>query len=329
MKREFISNVKRNLMIRTIAITKKHQIVKGKPIEELLSNDYLWYWIDFDQPDEEQIAKLRNPLEFHPLAIEDCIHTLQRPKLDNYDDYTFFVMHSLHPHKLAKEELNLFLGEKYVVTFHLSVSNEIDEVWSRLEESKDINKWDPYLILYHVLDKIVDNYFPIIYEFEDELNQIEDNSTKQTMEELLESLFDIRHDLLAMRHSVTPMSELVYRMLNSHRLTGIQKKIAYFSDIYDHLLKISSLIDSSREITADIRDSYLSMNAHQTNKVMKVLTVITTIFMPLTLIAGIYGMNFKYMPELGWKPGYFFTLALMLMISLGMWAWFTIKGWFK
>ncbi|MED1202393.1 magnesium/cobalt transporter CorA [Heyndrickxia acidicola] len=316
-------------MIRTIAITKTHQIVKGKPIEEILSDDYLWYWIDFDQPAEEEIAKLRSPLNFHPLAIEDCIHTLQRPKLDYYDEYTFFVMHCILPYNLEKEELNLFLGETYTVTFHHSVSKEIDEIWNRLEAAKDAAKWDPYLILYHVLDKIVDNYFPIIYQLEDELNHIEANSTKQSMEDLLEGLFAIRHDLLAMRHSVTPMSELVYRMLNSHRLTGIKKKTAYFSDIYDHLLKISSLIDASREITADIRDSYLSMNAHQTNKVMKVLTVITTIFMPLTLIAGIYGMNFKYMPELEWKPGYFFTLGLMVVISSGMWLWFTLKGWFK
>jgi magnesium transporter len=132
-----------------------------------------------------------------------------------------------------------------------------------------------------------------------------------------------------LRHTIIPMRDLLYRMLNSHRLETIQGKKEYFADIYDHLLKLSEMIDANREMTADIRDSYISYNSHQTNRVMKVLTVITTIFMPLTFIAGIYGMNFEHMPELNWDYGYFFILSIMLLIGVGMYVWFKRKGWFR
>ncbi|MGE8205083.1 magnesium/cobalt transporter CorA [Heyndrickxia sp. NPDC080065] len=316
-------------MIHTLAITLENKLVKDVPIDELISSNYLWYWIDFDHPTDEEILNLRNPLKFHPLAIEDCIYKLQRPKLDYYDDHTFFVIHSLHPNELLKEEINIFLGENYIVTFHHHESKEINDVWSLVENNDLSEEWDSYLILYQVMDKIVDNYFPIIYKLEDRLNEIEDNSKAESMEELLESLFDTRHDLLSMRQTITPMSDLLYRMLNSHRLHGIQSRSAYFTDIQDHLLKLASMIEANRELTADIRDSYLSLNAHQTNRVMKVLTVITTIFMPLTMIAGIYGMNFDIMPELHWKFGYFIVLFIMFLIGAGMSIWFMKKGWFK
>ena len=121
----------------------------------------------------------------------------------------------------------------------------------------------------------------------------------------------------------------MYRMLNSQRLPGIEQNKAYFLDIYDHLLKLSELIEANREITADIRDSYLSYNSHQTNRVMKVLTVFTSIFMPLTFIVGIYGMNFENMPELKWQYGYFGVMILMTVIGMGMYIGFRKKGWFK
>jgi magnesium transporter len=176
---------------------------------------------------------------------------------------------------------------------------------------------------------MVDNYFPLVYQVEDTLNELDENSKGRSMEALLEDLFDTRHQLLALRHTVTPMRDLVYRIINSQRMTKMQIKIEYFSDIHDHLLKLTEMVEANRELASDIRDSYISLNSHQTNHVMKVLTVITTLFMPLTFIAGIYGMNFHYMPELTWKYGYFITLFLMFLVVLGMSLWFKKKGWFK
>jgi len=316
-------------MIRTIAFTQSHEIRTGMSIHELISGDYRWYWIDFNEPTPDEIEFLKEPLRFHPLAIEDCIHTLQRPKLDYYDYYNFFVVQALNADSMDKEEVDLFLGTNYIITFHMEVNREIDDVWSRLELTKTPGNWDPSLVLYHVIDKIVDNYFPLVYKFEDLLNEIDENSAGRSMEELLEDLFDTRHELLSLRHTITPMRDLVYRMINSHRLADILARKEYFNDIHDHLLRLGEKVEASRELTTDIRDSYLSMNSHETNRVMKVLTVITTIFMPLTFIAGIYGMNFENMPELNWQYGYFGALFTMSIIGLTMFLWFRKKGWFK
>lgn len=316
-------------MIRTIAISQTNQLKPDLSIEELISGDFKWYWIDFHQPTTEEIEFLRTPLSFHPLAIEDCIHTLQRPKLDYYEDHTFLVTQALNQQMITREEIDFFLSKNYIVTFHHKISTEIEEVWKRCNLSTNIETWDPSHVFYLVLDKMVDNYFPLVYQIEDRLNEIDENSKGRSMEALLEDLFDTRHHLLSLRHTITPMRDLIYRVLNSQRMTSIQRKREYYSDIHDHLLKLTEMIEANRELTTDIRDSYISINSHQTNHVMKVLTVITTIFMPLTFIAGLYGMNFHYMPELTWKYGYFATLGLMILVAIGMSVWFKKKGWFK
>ncbi|QCJ42290.1 magnesium/cobalt transporter CorA [Bacillus sp. S3] len=316
-------------MIRTIAVNQKHEVIKDVEIAKLVKEDFLWYWIDFHQPIKEEIDFLRNPLSFHPLAIEDCIHHLQRPKLDYYEGYAFFVIQALNPKMIAREEVNIFLSKNYIVTFHHKHSPEIDEVWNRFSQAANMKQWDPSHVFYYVLDNMVDNYFPLVNQIDDTLNEIDENSKGRSMEALLKDLFDTRHDLLSLRHTIAPMRDLLYRILNSQRLTSIEGKTAYFSDIHDHLLKLTEMIEASRELTTDIRDSYISINSNETNHVMKVLTVITTIFMPLTFIVGVYGMNFTHMPELTWKYGYFGALLLMLFIAVGMTIWFIKKGWFK
>lgn len=316
-------------MIRIMAVNQHHKVIKNLQIADVITGNYLWYWIDFCEAKKDESDLLRDPLNFHPLAIEDCINTLQRPKLDYYEEYTFFVTQALNPKTMSREEINFFLGQNFVVTFHHQTSPEIEEVWRRMNQVDDHKKWDPSHVLYYVLDKMVDNYFPLVYQIEDTLNEIDGNSKPRTMEVLLGDLFDTRHDLLSLRHTVTPMRDLVYRIINSQRLPGIKGKVEYFSDIHDHLLKLSEMIEANRELTTDIRDSYISLNSHESNHVMKVLTVFTTIFMPLTFIVGIYGMNFKYMPELSWKYGYFGSLAAMFIIGAGMSLWFKSKGWFK
>lgn len=316
-------------MLRTVAVTHGHKVEYDLSLQDILKGDYLWYWIDFNQPSQQEIDLLREPLDFHPLAIEDCILHLQRPKLDHYEDYTFFVVQAINQWTMEREEINIFLGEKYIVTYHHLPSIEIDDVYSKFTQSTSIKKWDPLHVFYNVIDKMVDNYFPPVYQIEDTLNEIDENSRKRSMEELLEDLFDTRHELLSLRHTITPMRDLIYRVLNSQRLEAVQGRKVYFSDIHDHLLKLTEMIEANRELASDIRDSYISLNSHQTNHVMKVLTVITTIFMPLTFIVGVYGMNFSNMPELHWKYGYFGALFVMLVIAVWMSIWFKKKGWFK
>ncbi|RDU38809.1 magnesium and cobalt transport protein CorA [Neobacillus piezotolerans] len=317
-------------MIRTLAISQIGQRSTDIPVVELASRDSAsWYWIDFNSPSDEESMLLSNPLNFHPLAIEDCLHKLQRPKLDYYDGYTFFVTHSINQETLEKEEVNIFLGKNFIVTFHYQPSREITEVWNRASAPGQKEEWSPSLILYHILDQLVDNYFPPLYTIEDQLDEMDESYSGGYTEDLLKEVFEIRQRLLMLRHTVTPTRDLIYRMLNSQKLTELQIRHAYFSDIHDHLLKLTDMIDSNRELTKDIRDSVLSMNSHETNRVMKVLTVITTIFMPLTFIAGIYGMNFDFMPETSLKYGYFVSLGVMGIIASAMFLFFWKKGWFK
>jgi magnesium transporter len=292
---------------------------------------YQWMWIDLTDPTDAEVQILTKVFSFHPLAIEDCInHTIQRPKLDYYHDHTFFIVHALNQN-LNKDELSIFIGENYIVTFHYRDLQEINQVWNKLISitGHNISNWNHYVIFHHLLDKAVDNYFPILYELEDALDDLGEKRRVDSNEKQLDLLFDIKSKLISLRHTINPMRDLLYRVLNSHKLDGVIERKEYFSDIYDHLLKLSEMVDSNREITNDLRDSYLSLTAHQQNKIMQTLTVITTIFMPLTFIAGIYGMNFENMPELKWDSGYFLILSLMATIGLSMFIWFKKRGWFK
>ncbi|MFC0522179.1 magnesium/cobalt transporter CorA [Pontibacillus salicampi] len=315
-------------MIRTLALTKAGELQQDIPVRDLFHSNIAWYWVDFYIPSPEETKELETEFEFHPLAVEDCIHTLQRPKLDYYEDYTFIVIHALHARSLTKQELDIFHGEGYIVTYHKEESPELEQVWNRLQRAPHPNKWEEDHVLHQLLDKVVDNYFPIVYAIEDHINDIEDNTRQLSMEKLLEQLFDTRADLLALRQTVHPMRDLLYRMLNSQHMDGVMERKEYFSDIHDHLMKVSELIESNREMTTDIRDSYMSLNSHETNRTMQILTVISTIFMPLTFIVGVYGMNFKYMPELDERYAYFVVMSVMVVIAILMFMWFKRKGWF-
>jgi len=317
-------------MISIIGVLPDDTLVTDVPVEKETLEKFKWYWVDFSDPTPQEFNLLAAVFDFHPLAIEDCGILLQRPKLDYYDGYNFYVTHTVKEEEdeIIKEELDFFVGKNFVVTFHFEKSREVTQVWDRISQRAAVGDWDPYYVFYQILDKLVDTYFPLIYNLEGRLDVIEDNEKNQSMDELMEELFDIRHMLLHIRQTVNPMRDLLYRMLNSQHLTEIKKRREYFSDIYDHLLKVSELVSSNREITTDIRDSYLSMTSHQSNEVMKVLTIITSIFTPLTLISGIYGMNFQYMPELDDRYSYFIVLGIMLMIGLSLFFWFKKKGWF-
>lgn len=316
-------------MIYYIGITNDNHLEKGDSLFNIDMTNYKWFWVDFSEPTEEEILHLSNTFHFHPLAIEDCVQELQRPKLDYFNHYTFFVTHALREEggELIKEELDFFVGETFIVTFHKQPSIEVTKVWNDLLSQTSVEHWDPYYVFYEILDKIVDNYFPIIYKIEDELEKI---IVQKTGIQPMNDLMEIRSMLLQLFHSINPMKDLLYRMLNSHHLNlnQIDERREYFSNIHDHLLKLSEKVMSNREVTADIRDSYISLNAFQTNHVMKLLTIITSIFAPLTFIAGIYGMNFRNIPELSWKYGYYITLCVMFLIGVAMLIWFKRKGWF-
>lgn len=318
-------------MIRTLAVKKNREAVIGAPLKDLRLEDYEWVWVDFDTPTPEESSLLETYFRFHPLAVEDCLHILQRPKLDYYEDLQFLVLHGLDPDSLQAAEVDLFLSPSLFVSFHMKPMMEMDEAWERVSKhagSGKVRENGPTFAAYTVMDKLVDQYFPSLFAIEDELADIESQSGEESVEDLMQQVFELRSKLLKLRRTVVPMRDLLYRVVNSQHVQR-HGHHAYFSDIYDHLLKLADMIEADREMTADLRDSYISLNSNRMNNIMKTLTVITTIFMPLTLIAGIYGMNFDHMPELHWRYGYGLVLLLMFVLGGGMVLWFMRRGWFK
>lgn len=316
-------------MIRALGITKDLELINDISLKDLNDPNIKWYWVDFDSPNEDEITVLSNSFNFHTLSIEDCLHFLQRPKVDNYDNYNFFVFHSLNQKTLGAEELDIFIGDKYIVTFHAAHLYEVDYVWEKVLSDKDILTKNHIYITYLIVNKIVTEYFPSVYKIEDTLNNLDSFAKYQSLNNLMNKVFDIRSDLLKLRRLINSMRDLLYSILNSTDFEAFEYSKLHFTDIYDHLLRLSEMIEANRDITADIRDSYLSISSDRMNRIMMFFTVITSIFIPLTFITGIYGMNFQYMPELEWRYGYFIVLSVMALISIIMFLWFKHKRWFK
>ena len=312
-----------------IAITNDLKLICDLPLDDLSKENIMWYWMDFNNPSQDEIFILDSYFHFHHLSIEDCVFSFNAPKLDYYDNYNYFVLNALNQDTLDPVEVSLFVGNKYIVSYHSSELNELDEAWERAKT--DEGNWDkgPSYIAHQILDNIVDYFFPAINKIEDRLDEIENTVKTKNIRSLMDEIFGIRSDLLKLRRTITSMRDLLYRILNSERLIGFHEHKLYFSDIHDHLIKLSEMIASDRELTSDMRDNYMSINSSRMNKHMMVLTVISSIFIPLTFIVGVYGMNFENMPELTWKYGYFIILLIMTIIAVEMLIWFKRKGWFN
>ncbi|MED0660942.1 magnesium/cobalt transporter CorA [Bacillus smithii] len=316
-------------MIRTCAVDKDNQIVYDVPLRDLNNEHTVWYWVDFSEPSDEENSLLRDFFHFHPLAVEDCLDELiERPKVDFYKNYLFFLLHSIQQTTLATDEVEVFMNSHMLVTYHKQPNRAINNSWVRLKKEEGLKK-GPIFVVHSIIDQIVDDYFQPVFHIEDALNQIEENSDREAVNELLDKIFEIRHDMSKLRRSILPMRDLLYRLLNSENVSFIEDQRFYFHDIYDHLLKLSEMLESYREFSADIRDNYMSFNSNKTNNIMMTLTIITTIFMPLTFIVGIYGMNFDYMPELHIKYAYYMVLIGMACIAFFMFLIFVKIGWLK
>lgn len=314
-------------LINTLALTESLELLVDVSVDRLSEPDINWYWVDISTPEESDILLLSDYFHFHHLAIEDCLHLYERPKVDFYDKYNFFVLNALNLPNLTSVDLNLFVGKNYVVSFHKTDLIELSNLREKLISNQNIWTEGHLYITYLIFDKIVDQYFPAVFKIEDSLSKIVIRASKNVSHIVIDRVFSLREDLLKLRRNINSMKELLYRILNSEHLQDFRNNKHYFNDIYDHLLKLSDIVDSNREMTADMRDSFLSINSNRMNKIMTILTVISSIFIPLTFIVGIYGMNFDIMPELRWKYGYFIILGIMGAIGVAMFLWFKVKGW--
>jgi magnesium transporter len=312
-------------MIHTYALTKDNLLKENVKLQDIMTPEYKFFWVDFEEPTEEETRILSDFFHFHPIAVENCLHWIQRPNMSFYEETIFFIFHSLDQATFKCSEVDVFVGEHFIVSYHQVPEQAIEEAKIKVKAIKEPEKLGPLFVLHKILDELVDHYFPIMHQIEDKLLEFEENETRS--KKIIEEVYEIRGDLIRLRKTIIPMRDLLYRMINSERIKEMGKYQHYFADIYDHLMKLNDMLGDNQEITADMRDNFMSVQSNKMNSIMMTLTVITTIFMPLTFIAGVYGMNFEHMPELHWRYGYFFILGFMFVLAVSMSIWFYRKGW--
>ncbi|MEN6622674.1 MAG: magnesium/cobalt transporter CorA [Smithella sp.] len=294
-------------------------------------NVITWITVDGLQ-DTAMLEELGNIYGLHPLVLEDILNTDQRPKMEDYGDYLYFVLRSFSEEgngHLISEQVSIILGKNFVLSFREKESAIFEPIQARLAANKGrIRKSGADYLLHAIIDNIVDNYFVSMEALEEEIELLEDELVQRTASATLGKIHSLKRKLIFIRKSLSPLREAISALERSDSLLIGESTGIYFKDIFDHVIAIIDSVETFRDMLSGMLDIYLSSVSNRLNEVMKVLTIIATIFMPLTFIAGVYGMNFKYMPELEWRWGYFGTLGLMLVVALLMIYYFQKKKWF-
>jgi magnesium transporter len=305
--------------------------IDQEKIKDHLKRDQ-FFWLDLAAPTQDDLARLGEVFGFHPLALEDSEQFGQRPKLDNYGDYVFLVFYGAWQHgpddTAPLREVHLFISGHYLVTIHREPLPPLDQ---QREQLAGRALHSEQFLLYRVLDALVDSFFPLLSDMDDEIDELEAAVLADPDEHQLERLFALKRELVAMRKVVTPQRDLFVRSVDEiSALPGFQlDERDYFRDVYDHLIRISDLIDSYRDLLSGATDLYLSTISNRQNDVMKQLTVIATIFLPLAFITGFFGQNFASMVRTIDRPWAFWVLGVgsMLATVLGLLVYFRRKRW--
>jgi magnesium transporter len=279
-----------------------------------------------------EIEKLGEHYNLHPLVLEDIVNTSQRPKIDDYNDYIFLVAQMMYydsEEQIVNEQISFILGPNYVLTFQEAEGDVFDSLRDRIRNSKGrVRQHGSDYLLYALIDSIVDHYYAIIETMGNKVEELEDQLFEGLKEdEITNEIQILKREILKIRRAIFPLREIINRIEKSESKLIEEKTQRYFSDVYDHVIQISETIEIYREMIWSLMDMYMTNISNKMNEVMKVLTIIATIFIPLTFIAGIYGMNFQYIPELELKNGYFYIWGLMILIFIGMLYYFKRKKW--
>ncbi len=288
-------------------------------------------WIDICGLHEtELLDEFGQIFGLHPLILEDIAHIGQRAKLEEFDDYFFLVIKMLYfeNDELIEEQVSTVLGPNYVLTFQEKPGDVFEPLRQRIRSQKyRISKSGPDYLFYSLMDIIVDNYFVVLEKIGDTIEDLEEELLNNPDRSTLQKIHLLKRNLFTMRRAAWPLREVVSRLDRSESELIQETTKIYLRDVYDHLIQVLDNIENYREILAGMLDLYLSSLSNRMNEVMKTLTIIATIFIPLTFIAGIYGMNFEYMPELKWHWGYFFTWFVMIIIAGMMLILFKKRKW--
>lgn len=296
-------------------------------------------WLNIDGlGDADTITKIGELFNLHKLALEDVVNTYQRAKVEPYDDHLFIVIREAEmpgdPPTLETDQISLFLGADFVITFQEKAGDAFEPLRDRLRKNigRTRHSGTDYLA-YALIDAAIDAFYPVLERIGEQMEDLEDETIERVNRRTVQKIHSVKRDLLTLRRAIWPAREAVAVLVRDdlpHISPGFR---VYFRDCYDHLVQLIDTVETHRETGSDLMDIYLSSASNRLNEVMKVLTIISTIFMPLAFITGLYGMNFNTeasrfnMPELSWRFGYFYALGLMVLVVLAMLVFFRRKGW--
>ncbi|MDD2387106.1 MAG: magnesium/cobalt transporter CorA [Bacteroidales bacterium] len=291
------------------------------------------YWINLNGVhDPNVIKKIGEKFNIHKLVLEDILNTHQRPKVDFYNEHVYAVIKMLiydtNTKSVDSEQVSVVMGPNHLISFQEKIGDVFEPLRNRIRNSAGkIRTLGTDYLLYAILDIIVDNYFLLLENLGEEVEKYEANLIENADKEILHRIYYLKRENLLLRNAVWPVRELVSRFEKTDSNLIKKKNIIYFRDLYDHTIQVIDNVEIYRDLLSGLIELYYTGTGNRTNEVMKVLTIIATIFIPLTFIAGIYGMNFKYMPELEWHYAYFVVWGLMIVLFILMMWYFKRRKW--
>lgn len=324
-------------MINTFLLNQEKKLITDLEeinLQETLENEETLLWLDLVDPTEEEIIILSEEFKFHELAIEDCLFPQSQPKVDDFGNYIFLIIQGVKKHieddseELKTVDLNIFFGKNFVVTVHEESIKSITGIFTRCKQNPLFMAKGSDFLLHAIIDGVVDSYLPLLEELDDEIEQVEDEALTTQSHSVMSDIFSLKKKILAIRKILGPQRTVI-GLLSRRDIPFIKSNtLIYYRDIYDHLVRISDTIDTYRDLTTNILDIYLSGTSNRLAGVMKVLTLIATITMPLTLITSYYGMNIK-LPEFAWETtqSMSFVGALLIGTTLGLLLFFRHRKW--
>lgn len=302
-------------------------------LPDLLKDEKAVIWVDMAEPTEADDRILLDTFHFHPLTVEDCRETRNYPKVEEYPGYIYFIVHGVRadtsPDHFNTIELDGFLGKNFVLTYHHERFRSIDNVKQLLATSPIACQRGAAFLLYQILDQIVDYYSPVLDDFDDRIDILEDNifSLGRPNKLILEEIMNLKRGVLRLRRISAKQLEVILRMSRGEFSLIDQQTLPFFRDIHDHIGRVTDLAESYRDLISGALEAYLSVVSNRMNEIMKVLTIFSAIMLPLTFLAGVYGMNFENMPELHSRYGYYAVWAIMIVVAVGMLSLFWRRGW--
>jgi len=290
-----------------------------------------FFWLDLVDLDAEGSDLLTNAFHFHPLAVEDAEHFGQRPKLDDYDDFFYLVVHGAEGDGGGTVEVHCFYSERFLVTIERGQCSQFDDVRTRAAARRQQGARSNIMLLYRIIDSLVDSFFPVLSTFDDQIDSLEDAILAKPTEQQLGTLFAMKRSLVGLRKVITPQRDIFASLSSAQsELPGMTPDAErYFRDLYDHLIRISDLVDSYRDLLTGAMDTHLSTVSNRLNQVMKQLTIIATIFLPLSFITGFFGQNFGWMITriTGFTAFLGLGIGLQILVAVGLLVMFRRRSW--